>query len=186
MYAGANESIRFVLRTLRRRVPRMAVGVLFLSLWCVRAGSSPSLGQAANGRRGLPVPPPLAVIQMQDLSGEGWQQSGEVAGSLPVARRDFDRCLDRQGWMVDKIMPLGNGARRSELSTWTKGGRRLLLMLWEIGPGKCGFSIGEEDHLCTDDARKNPDKGRRKLAALAIQPARGKQMTTNNWRLASD
>lgn len=88
--------------------------------------------------------PPLASVQNTDDSGTTWRLSGELPGNLPVARREFGAALRRQGWRGKLRIPLDRGARKAELVLWSKADRRVLLMLWDTAPGRCGFSIGEE------------------------------------------
>ena len=133
--------------------------------------------------------PPLAELQREDDSGKTWRKSGELPGSFLVARKDMMRCLDRRGWVVNKIIPLGKTSRRSELLTWEKGSRRLLLMLWEIEPGTCGFSMGEEGV----QTRKKLEEDRQSIATFTIRSSEEKAVTgyeskekLGNWQLARD
>lgn len=93
---------------------------------------------------GLPPPlPPLAAVTGNDASGETWQQSGRMSGTLEVVRGDFRQAFRRDGWSLDKTIPLGRAPNRSELSLWARAGRRIMLMLWEKDVGTCGFAWGE-------------------------------------------
>ena len=87
--------------------------------------------------------PPLAVVESTDGSGETWQKSGSISGGLPVARADFRKSLERQGWRFDKVVPLDSGRQIRELCLWTRGKRSVMVMLWESSAGKCGFALGE-------------------------------------------
>ncbi len=87
--------------------------------------------------------PKEAVIHDRDDTGQRWKLSGELPVSLSVARRDFEVCLGRQGWKLESAIPTGTPGQRAELSTWTKGKRKLLLMLSEDAPGTSTFYLGE-------------------------------------------
>jgi len=86
--------------------------------------------------------PPLAVVTEEDDSGRTWRQNGEIRASLEVARRDFEKCLVRQGWRLGKTIPLARGKNRSLLCMWNRKNSRLLVMLKQARPGKCLFSWG--------------------------------------------
>lgn len=88
--------------------------------------------------------PPLAEVT-RDADAEGtWRQTGRISGSLAVVRREFAACFSRGGWNFDKAIPLGRVTATSEITIWTRGSRRLLLMIWEKEAGTCGFAVGEE------------------------------------------
>ena len=110
---------------------------------------------AAPGRDGWIELPPLCVVQYEGPARGAWRQSGELAGGLDVARNDFRANLDKQGWSLDKIIPLGRAPRTAELHLWVRRERRLLVMLWEAGAGRCGFAVGEEPRN-GDDAEGQP------------------------------
>ena len=87
--------------------------------------------------------PREAVVVERDDTGKQWQLSGTVPTSMTVARKDFEVCLNRQGWKLLHTTPTSIPGQRSELSTWTKGERRLLLMLTETEGRQSVFCIGE-------------------------------------------
>lgn len=91
----------------------------------------------------LPLPP-LAEVKGNDTSGKTWQQSGTLPGSLAVAGSDMRQALRSGGWALDKTISVGKPAQHSELMIWTRPRHRVLVMIWEIEPGSCGFSWGEE------------------------------------------
>jgi hypothetical protein len=89
----------------------------------------------------LVVPlPPLAEAGTGGAAGKTWQQAGTIEGSLETVRGDFECSLRGAGWRRDKVIGLG----RSELTTWERGRRRMLMMVWEKEAGRCGFTWGEE------------------------------------------
>ena len=88
--------------------------------------------------------PPLAEVAERDPGMDRWQVTGSLPGAMPVARRDFGLCLDRQGWSRKSTTVTGRPGAVLSLTVWTKGERRLLLMLWEKELGKTRFSLGEE------------------------------------------
>ena len=94
-------------------------------------------------RISIPIPV-LAEVKANDDSGETWQQNGTVPGSLAVACLDFRRSIQSGGWVLDKTIAVGRPMKRSELMILTRLRHRVLLMIWEIEPGLCGFSWGEE------------------------------------------
>jgi len=110
----------------------------------VAAGSSvewriapPSKEQALNIAL-----PPLAIVENRDDSGKTWRLSGKIAGTPIVVRQDFKLVLERQGWRLDKVIPLGRDRQRSDLCLWKNGRQSIMLMLWEVSAGKTGFSLG--------------------------------------------
>ena len=117
---------------------------LVLALVCVT-------GSAAPEPIGLP---PLAKVLDKDPGTDRWQATGLLSGGLPLARREFGLCLDRQGWSKSSKTVTGRPGKNLSVTVWTRGRRRLLLMLWEKGPGTTGFSLGEESR----DKQKRKDK----------------------------
>ncbi len=87
--------------------------------------------------------PREAVVLDRDDTGKQWQLSGTMPVAMTVARKDFEVCLGRQGWKLLHTTPTSVPGQRSELSTWVKGDRRLLLMLTEGEGRQSVFSIGE-------------------------------------------
>lgn len=88
----------------------------------------------------LPQVPPLALVENRDDSGKTWQVSGTLPGSPVVASREFEACFERQGWRLDKVVPIGRGGHN--LYLWRKGRQDILLMLWGQSVAKTGFSFG--------------------------------------------
>lgn len=88
--------------------------------------------------------PPLANVTFADVSGQTWQQGGEIGGSLEAALQDFAVALGTAGWGRDKTIMLGCLSARSGITVWTRRGQRVLLMLWEKEAGTCGFALGRE------------------------------------------
>ncbi len=93
----------------------------------------------------LKVPlPPLAEVLSTDCSGQTWQQSGQMGGTVEGVRNELAMTLGTAGWVLDKTIALGRLAARSELMIWTRRKQRMLLMVWEKETGTCGFAWGEE------------------------------------------
>ena len=113
----------------------LAVGILLAPGW---------VGAAGQGRSDTIRLPPLAVVTREDETGKTWHQNGEIRASLEVARKDFEKCLSRQGWHLEKTIPLAKGKHRSSLCTWNRRRSKLLVMLRQVGPGRCTFAWGIE------------------------------------------
>lgn len=93
----------------------------------------------------LKVPlPPLAEVLSTDSSGQTWQQSGQMGGSVEGVRNELAMTLGAAGWALNKTIVLGRLSARSELMIWTRRKQRMLLMVWEKETGTCGFAWGEE------------------------------------------
>ena len=124
---------RFVLRSV---VAPALMATMLLAGWCAAgAAKAPAL-----------TLPPLAVADRAD----GWQAgrtgAGSMAGSLEVARRDFAKCLARQGWTArDGGWVLGRSPHRSMLQVWSLGEADISLLIWESEAGRCRFQWGMED-----------------------------------------
>ena len=122
--------------------------IIIVAVWaaCLPClGGSTGSQQAPLSDAGLVVPlPALATVVANDLSGKTWQQSGTLGGSLEVACGDIRQSLRAGGWKMDKVIALGEGAHRSELTLWLRRNHRILVMVWEKEAGLCGFSWGEE------------------------------------------
>ena len=106
-----------------------------LALWPMRS--------ALAGAPEVPLPP-LARVERISSGEQTWRQSGEISGSVVLAQKEFSAALARGGWVLQKNIGLGRGARRSGLTLWSKGRTRMLLMIWEKHAGMCGFSWGFE------------------------------------------
>jgi hypothetical protein len=99
--------------------------------------------EPAAKRVELPLPP-LAEVKASDRSGETWQQSGQMSGSVADVHKEFAMALGAAGWALNKTISLGRTSARSELMIWTRKKQRVLLMVWEKEAGTCGFAWGEE------------------------------------------
>jgi hypothetical protein len=91
--------------------------------------------------------PPLALVESRDETGQTWQKTGRLSGTVPLASQDFRGCLERQGWHLDKSIAMGTGSQRSVLYLWKKNKQDLMLMLWEKKAGETGFSIGQPEEV---------------------------------------
>lgn len=86
--------------------------------------------------------PRSATVTDRDASGKRWEYSGEIAGSITVARKDFEIALNRQGWQRKNTIPTGLPGQAAELQTWMRGNQSLLLMLSEDAPARTSFHAG--------------------------------------------
>ena len=87
--------------------------------------------------------PPLARLEQSDADDtESWRQSGRISGSVTLVEREFIATLARAGWRPAKKIAIGRGAGRSALTLLVKADTEILLMIWEIRAGMCGFSWG--------------------------------------------
>ncbi len=102
-----------------------------------------ALRSAASVAAEVPLPP-LAEVVSTDASGQTWQQSGEIGGSLEAVLQEFAVSLRVAGWGLDKTIMMGRLSARSGLTVWNRRRQRVLLMLWEKEAGKCGFALGRE------------------------------------------
>ena len=87
--------------------------------------------------------PHMAVVEKEDVSGKTWRQTGTMAVALAVARTDFIRCFEKQGFALRHGIPVGESRDRSELLVFNSGRRQVLVMMSEDKPGQCSFSVGE-------------------------------------------
>ena len=93
----------------------------------------------------LSVPlPALAKVTSTDASGQTWQQTGEIGGTVAAVRGEFVMALCSAGWVLNKTIVLGRSSAESELMIWTGQKRRILFKVWEKEAGTCGFAWGEE------------------------------------------
>ena len=116
------------------------IAAIFMT--AVSAASADTVHIAAAAKPWIELPNE-AVISDHDDTGTRWKLSGQIPGSLTVARKDFEVCFNRQGWKQLNSTPTGMPGQRAELSTWTKGKRTLILMLSEDEPGRSSFYLGE-------------------------------------------
>ncbi len=93
----------------------------------------------------LPQMPALAVIEVSTEKADTWQRTGVLPLKREVAHRDCVAHFRRQGWELDKAIPMGGDGEQGELMTFRQKDRTLLLMLWQTRPGETGFSLGEQD-----------------------------------------
>ena len=102
------------------------------------------VAMAPEGER-LKVPlPPLAAVLSADRTGQTWQQSGQMSGTVEGVHKEFAMTLGAAGWALNKTIALGRSTARSELMIWTCRKQRILLMVWEKEAGTCGFAWGED------------------------------------------
>jgi hypothetical protein len=88
--------------------------------------------------------PPLAVVANRDDSGKTWRIEGCMNGTQAVAESDFKLAFERQGWRLDKTIPLGQG--QQILLLWRRGGSSIILMLHETAVAKTEFAVGLDNH----------------------------------------
>ena len=125
----------------------LASGTVLMPAMQTHAGSEDAAAtissEKPSGRNGAAISlPPLAVVLEEDPGGNTWRETGEISGSLEITQKNFQRSLAREGWVLQRTIPLAQGPRRSRLCLWQRQGRELLVMLWQKKPGKCGFSWG--------------------------------------------
>lgn len=92
----------------------------------------------------LPEMPPLAVVANRDDSGKTWQIEGSLGGMQAVAESDFKLCFERQGWQLDKVIPLGQS--KQILLLWRRGDSSIILMLREAGVARTDFAVGLDEN----------------------------------------
>jgi len=92
----------------------------------------------------LPELPPLAVVENRDDSGKTWGIEGSLGGIRTVAESDFKLCFERQGWQLDKVIPLGQG--KQILLLWRRGDSSIILMLREAGVARTDFAVGLDEN----------------------------------------
>ena len=86
--------------------------------------------------------PPLAKRIVRNGSERSWQLRGRLPGAVAIARRDFQRCLARQGWILETTVSLGERRRdESSLTVWHRGTRLLYLLISPLRPGQSDFSL---------------------------------------------
>lgn len=136
---------------------RTARGICMAALLAAGAaarGAEPAAAErevvpiTAAERRELRVQlPPGADVQTVDAEGKTWRETGEIGASYAVAREQMRGCLERQGWRLRRQIPLPAGKPsdpRQELTVWERGPRRILVLVWELEPGRSGFGWGIE------------------------------------------
>jgi len=127
---------------------------VWLRLGCAAALALAVAAEPAPAWRVVPAPPaapavdvplpPLAEVTATDRRGQTWQQRGQLSGSVEAARREFAAALGASGWTLDRTVALGQTPARSELMVWSLRTRKILLMVWEMEAGTCGFAWGQE------------------------------------------
>ncbi len=141
--------------------------VLCVTLGVLGASTGVALAQGTNvivsvrkpARRELEFRvPPLARVEDMEERGEGWTQSGAIAGSLSVAHRSMQRASRGQGWTVSMAIPLTGRTPRSGLYLWKKQARVLHVMLWEVKAGECGFSWRVTDRDAEEGGGRGPQR----------------------------
>ena len=118
------------------------LSLLLLPMQVLAASNAVRVVAPSAVERALELPREAVVVDRDD-SGKQWHLSGTIPVSMNVARKDFEVCLSRQGWKLLHTTPTSVPGQRSELSTWVKGGRKLLLLLSESDGRQSVFSIGE-------------------------------------------
>jgi len=88
----------------------------------------------------VPEMPPLAVVERRDASGQTWGIQGSLGGTRLVAEQDFRVCFERQGWRLDKTIPIGG--EHQSLFLWRRGESSIILMLHGVGVAKTDFAVG--------------------------------------------
>jgi len=120
-------------------------GLLLLLMGSCRLGAGPATWRIITPEKTvehLPELPPLAVVERRDDSGKAWGVEGSLSGTRAVAVQDFQSCLERQGWRLDKVIPIGKGRRGDSLILWRRGADSIFLMLHEAGIARTEFALG--------------------------------------------
>ncbi len=129
----------------RRRGLSGALALAVLLAWAPTGGVEASPASFRLKETGVTVEfPPLARVTERDDSGTTWNVVGWQNGGLETVFDDFRLCLTRQGWAWNTVLVREQGSGKMALVVAQRGRNRLLLMLWESGPGVCGFSVGED------------------------------------------
>ena len=87
--------------------------------------------------------PPLALVIDRNESENAWNVVGRLSGGLETVFEDFRLSTSRQGWSWRTVTLQEAGPPKTALIELRQGQSRLLLMIWESGAGRCGFSLGE-------------------------------------------
>ncbi len=120
-----------------------AIAALGVAGWLVGAeAAAPSL--RLKSRAEQVELPPLARVIERDETENAWNVTGRLPGGFETAFDDFRLSMNRQGWSWHTVTLRQNTSRKIALIALSKGRARLLLMIWESGPGQCGFSLGED------------------------------------------
>jgi len=69
----------------------------------------------------------------------GWPESGEIPLSFVSARKKLAVKLAKKGWCHVHTINLGKDRK---LESWDRGGEELTLMVWRMGTGRTGYSLG--------------------------------------------
>ena len=56
--------------------------------------------------------PPLAEVLSADRSGQTWQQSGQMRGTVEGVRNELAMALGKAGWALNQTIALGQAAAR--------------------------------------------------------------------------
>jgi hypothetical protein len=83
-------------------------------------------------------------VENRDDSGKTWRIEGSLGGTPAVAESDFKLCFERQGWQLDKVIPLVQG--KQILLLWRRGDSSIILMLREAGVARTDFAVGLDDN----------------------------------------
>jgi|GEM_PF-4346573 len=73
---------------------------------------------------------------------QGWTESGELAYSYAYARTWLGHQMRKDRW-VCKIGFTAGAKGEQEHSVWTKGNRKMQVMIWKIDSCRTGYAKGE-------------------------------------------
>lgn len=89
-----------------------------------------------------------------DKKAETWDESGTLDYAYAYARNYIGYKMRRAKWKC--VMAFTSGGRGEvEHSVWTKGEKKLQLMIWRIDANKTGYSHA---YIRDDDKKKNDKK----------------------------
>lgn len=125
-----------------------ATALLGVAGWLARAEAAPP-GLRLKSRSERVELPPLTRVIARDGTENAWNVTGRLSSGFETAFDDFRLSMNRQGWSWHTVTLRQNSSPKIALIALSKGRSRLLLMIWESGPGQCGFSLGE-DHAEDD------------------------------------
>ena len=132
---------------------------------------------AADCPAALPPPPrpafalpPAARVTERSGSGAGWLEQGIVSVTVASAEGQFRAALARGGWsFAHKIALPGRGM--GSVSSFTKGGSELTLMLTRLDVGRTRFSWGLSGvGQAPASPKAAPAPAVRKPAPAAVRP----------------
>ena len=78
------------------------------------------------------------------IRAKTWRIEGSLNGAMAVAESDFRLSFERQGWQLDKVIPLVQG--KQILLLWRRGDSSIILLLRESGVARTDFAVGLDNN----------------------------------------